>query len=253
MGRHKKRGPKKKKKVAQHVYVGLPRPYHIICTSNGVQIDDLYSAVSIEKIYEKFHKLVEEKNSNVEFPVRFISSHKDKHFVEADYKLFIIKKKQDEEEVISLMRDEYGKIVDCETNNDKWSVIDSADIMVEETFWVYGYNPKVDRKTFQFIFDNILSYTINNKYSIREVVVFKNKLLINSLSKLDMVICKNHQDSVRLFNTIRQKIEGKRKYRFIVLGGDISSGTRAFQMWLEKIKELTHWDNKKILRNTTRP
>ena len=52
-GRKKKRGPKKKKPTTVHTYVGLKRPYHIITTNNGVQIKDIYSAVSIDKAIAK--------------------------------------------------------------------------------------------------------------------------------------------------------------------------------------------------------
>ena len=61
-GRKKKRGPKKKKPIVINKYVGLPRPYHIITTNNGIQLKDIYSAVSIDVALNKLRELQEKFN-----------------------------------------------------------------------------------------------------------------------------------------------------------------------------------------------
>lgn len=77
-GRKKKRGQKKKKPIVQHVYVGLKRPYHIITSNNGVQLLDIYTAVSIDVAIEKLKQFQERFNKGVRFPVKYISSREQK-------------------------------------------------------------------------------------------------------------------------------------------------------------------------------
>lgn len=251
-GRKKKRGPKKKKPIVPRVYVGLKRPYHIITTNNGVQLKDVYTAVSIDVAIKKLKELQEKYNSSVRFPVRFISNHGEKTFTEADYRLILIKKKDGVNDSYSgKIKDEYGRNVDCMTDNDNWIFIDGLQYNVEETFWVYGYNPKRQRKTFQFIFDNLVSESTKNKADIKQIVVYKNKLLISSISKLDMVICKNHMDSVRLYNELSVETE-KKKIKYVTFSGDITKNMISYKLWYNKIENLTHWTRRKINKNSTR-
>lgn len=250
-GRKKKRGPKKKKPVIQHVYVGLKRPYHIITTNNGVQLKDIYSAVTIDVALRKLKEIQQELNKDVKFPVRFISSRDEKTFTTADYRLMLIKKREPTDTYQGKFRNEYGKYIDCETDHNEWIFIDELPYQVEETFWVYGYNPKCQRKTFQFIIDNIISANAGDKYYLKQVAVFKNKLLVSSIEKLDMIICKNHMDSVRLYNAIGEVVKEK-KLKYVTFAGDINKKMLSFNIWYRKIEELTHWTWRKINKNTTR-
>ena len=166
-GRKKKRGPKRKKEIKPRTYVGLKRPYHIITTNNGVQIKDIYSAVDIKKAMEKMKLLQEEYNKEIVFPVRFTSSRNEKTFTECDYRLMLIKKKECDDVYEGKIKNEYGKYIDCVTSSDSWVFIDELPYFVEETFWVYGYNPKTDRKDYSFIRDKFLKYDRNDISSRR--------------------------------------------------------------------------------------
>lgn len=250
-GRKKKRGPKKKKPIIQKTYVGLKRPYHIITTVNGVQLKDIHTCVSIEVAIDKLKEIQKKLNENVRFPVRYISSRKEKTFTEAHYKLVLIKKIEGEETIIGKTKNEYGKYIDCITNNNNWAFVDELPYEVEETFWVYGYNPKKQRKTYQFIFDNLITSKQENKYYVKQVVIFRNKLIISSVENIEMVICKNHADSVRLYNEIEGECKLK-KMKYVTFSGDIKSKTLSFDIWFDKIQKLTNWTYRKINKNTTR-
>lgn len=250
-GRKKKRGPKKKKPIVARTYVGLARPYHIITTNNGIQLKDIYSAVNIDVALKKMKELQEQYNKGIKFPVRFVSNHSIKKFVECDYKLILIKKNIDNDAYQGKMKNEYGRYVDCITDNDNWNFIDSLPYQVEETFWVYGYNPKVQRKDVTFIVDNLLLYNSKDKYFLKQIVIYKNKLLIDSVNGLNMVICKNHQDSVRLYNYIANVVSDK-KLKYVTFGGDINKKSYSSNYWFNKIQSLTNWTSRKINQNTTR-
>jgi hypothetical protein len=195
-------------------------------------------------------KLQEESNKVI-FPVQFVSSHKTKTFVEADYQLMLIKKKEGHETTEGKIRNEYGSYVDCTTYNDNWLFLEAMPYKVEETFWVYGYNPKRQRKDINFIIDNFLLCHRNDKYFFRQVAVFKNKLIIDFTDRTEMVICKNHIDSVRLYNFITDYVK-EHKLKYIMFSGDIVKNMFSYQTWFDKIKRLTNWTDRKIKKNTTR-
>ena len=250
-GRKKKRGPKKKKPIIPNKYVGLKRPYHIITTNNGVQIKDIYSAVNIDMALAKLRAFQIQFNKNIQFPVKYTSNKNEKTFTECDYRLMLIKKKIDNDTYKGKIRNEYGKFVDCVTSSNEWVFIEELPYQVEETFWVYGYNPKTDRKTYQFIIDEFINYNKKDKYFFKEIVIYRNKLLIDSISGLEIIICKNHQDSVRLYNSLQEYSKNK-KYKNILFAGDIHKNSYSYEKWYNKIHELTHWNKRKINKNTTR-
>ena len=250
-GRKKKRGPKKKKPIIPNKYVGLKRPYHIITTNNGVQIKDIYSAVNIDMALAKLRVFQIQFNKNIQFPVKYTSNKNEKTFTECDYRLMLIKKKIDNDTYKGKIRNEYGKFIDCVTSSDEWVFIEELPYQVEETFWVYGYNPKTDRKTYQFIVDEFINYNKKDKYFFKEIVIYRNKLLIDSISGLEIIICKNHQDSVRLYNSLQEYSKNK-KYKNTLFAGDIHKNSYSYEKWYNKIHELTHWNRRKINKNTTR-
>ena len=251
-GRKKKRGPKKKKPQVQHVYVGLKRPYHIITSNNGVQLKDIYTAVDVQTALRKMKEIQEKLNSGVEFPVRFTCSREDKLFKPCDYRLILIKKTEPGDGSRNgMMRNEFGKFIECVTDNDNWVFVDELPYDVEETFWVYGFHPRCQRKTFSFIMSNLIEVNEGDRYYTKQIVVFRNKLLISSVDHLEMVICKNHQDSVRLYNAISEKVK-KKHLKYVTFAGDVTKKSFSFNIWYDKIRELTNWTRRKILKNTTR-
>jgi len=250
-GRPKKRGPKKKKPKVVHKYVGLKRPYHIITTSNGVQLKDVYSAVNIDIALKKLRQLQQEYNKDVVFPVRFVSNRQEKTFTEADYKLMLIKKREPGDTYEGKVRNEYGKYIDCVTDNEDWIFIDELPYKVEETFWVYGYNPKRERKTFTFIVEELVRSRTDDKHFMKQIAVFRNKVLISSIDKLEMVICKNHMDSVRMYNEIGEWTK-KKKIKYVAFSGDINTRMYSFKNWYDRMVNLTHWTYRKLNKNTTR-
>ena len=219
--------------------------YHIILASNGRRIKTLYTVSSEKTAYKKFKELIEE-NKKVSFPVRYINIGK---LVDAHYELFIIKKNEDDNKITKL-KDENGRITEYKTDNDNWVIIDREDYDKEETFWVYGYHPVFLRKTFEWIY-NEMCKNRNNKNDIIQIYAFRNKLLISTTYNMDMVMCKNISDCIRLYNELERKCkENKLKYIFF-MGDAYNSSLK--KDWFKKIKELTGWSDTKIQRKNLRP
>ena len=222
--------------------------YSIILVNHSKQLHTIYSDTTEEKIYRKFEKLLKE-NKKVMFPIRY--NNHEHVMIESEYELVIIKCRDENESLTNKVRTDSGEFIDYTTTDDDWIVIDRAPYNIEETFWVYGYHPRIQRKDFKWIFDNFISADAKNKYMFKTVQIYKNKLLVDCNGKLEMVICKNKQDGIRLYNKVEE--ESKRnKLKYIIFMGDVSK-SKYRSDWIKRIKELTHWSDEKVKRSSTRP
>lgn len=219
--------------------------YHIILTSNGKQIKTLYNCASEMLVNKKFDELVS-KNKEIRFPVRYINIGK---LVDAKYEIFIIKRNDDDKKTTKL-KDENGKIINFETNDDNWVIYDRENYDKEESFWVYGYHPVFQRKDFNWIFENLIA-TDNNKYNIKQILVFRNKLLISTTYNLDMVLCKNESDCIRLYNELEKESKNK-KIKYVIFSGD-AYHSKLKENWFDRVKKLTGWSDTKVRRKNLWP
>ena len=221
--------------------------YHIIITSNGREIKDIYHSAKEASAYNKFNALVKKNSETVVFPVRYINNNGLK---DANYEIVIIKSKDKKDASETKIRDEYGRYVSYVSSSDDWIIVDRAKYDREETFWVYGFHPQLDRKNFRWIFDNYIKNGFNT-YSFKNILVFKNKLIIDTNVKLNIVLCKNRNDCIRLFNKLEEKsIDNKLKY--IIWGGDISNSPIKKDI-IKRLLEYTGWNYDKLRRNSLRP
>ena len=222
--------------------------YHIILVNHDKMKEDLFWTDSVATVNKEFKKMVEE-NKSIVFPVRFNNNKTE--IIESSYEIMIIKARDKTESRETKVMDEYGKFVNYATNDDDWIIYDRSPYYIEETFWVYGYHPRLQRKDFKWIYDNFISNNSNNKYLFKTVQLFKNKILVECNGKLDMVICKNKQDAIRMYNMIEEWCE-RDKMKYIGFMGDLSY-SKYKSDWITKIQKLTNWTRKKITRMSTRP
>lgn len=221
--------------------------YHIIITSNGREIKDIYHSAKETSVYNKFNSLVKKNSETVVFPVRYINNNGLK---DANYEIVIIKSKDKKDASETKIRDEYGRYVSYVSSSDDWIIVDRAKYDREETFWVYGFHPQLDRKNFTWIFDNYIKDGCN-KSSFKNILVFKNKLIIDTNGKLNIVLCKNRNDCIRLFNQLEEKSIDK-KLKYIIWGGDISNSPIKKDI-IKRLLEYTGWNYDKLRRNSLRP
>ena len=223
--------------------------YHIILANHGKQQKDLYYAPTEVEVNKEFKRMLKE-NEKVVFPIRW---NNEKHvMVEAEHELIIIKYKDDNDPDVSKLRDDSGEFINYQSSSDYWIIYDRAPYKIEETFWVYGYHPKLQRKDFNWIFDNFIEKGSEDKYMFKTLQVYKNKLLIDCNGKLDMVICKNKSDCARMYNLIEKMVSKKKYKKNILFMGDVSL-SKYKDDWIKRIQDLTHWEKRKITRPSTRP
>lgn len=221
----------------------------IIVTSYNKQISQLYSNNLYSRALKKFNELVEENRKNVIFPIKYISNKNiSRQLCESKYEILLIKYVPEGENKVTELKDEYGKYVKNEIENRQWAVMEKHEYLIEETFFVYGYNPRTERKDFSFIFENFINKNKNNNEYFKRVILFLNKLVIEYDNDLDFVVCKNKEDAIRLYNAIEERCK-KEKIKNIFFSG-FAKGPYRYEL-IEKIIRKTGWERRKINRIST--
>lgn len=249
-GRPKKRGPKKKKKyISKKPKVSKMKKYDykIVTVSNEKQKGYIGRFYSIEMAYSKLNELKKE-NDNIIFEKKFlnygkITSIKDEYL--------LLKKNRDGNLDNMLLRNEFGKLIEHKSSNPKWIIYDKCERKVEETFWVYGKCPKSDRKTFSWIYENLIIGGLETNYDIGRVIVYKNKVIIKfDDGRMNIIFCKNVSDSLRFYDLLKQWCKKDKQIFFLGSYDKISDKRRELE---RELMEYTGWNKMKIQRCTTRP
>ena len=254
VGRPKKRGPKRKRRYVSR----KPRidrrtlniyDYKVVSCHNGRQSGYVGAYVKVEDAYETVGRLLEE-SKGVIFPARVqitdtIINSRDEYL--------ILQKDRTGDKEAPLLRNEYGKLVRQETNSDTWVILDKFRYDVEETFWVYGYDPVRGRKTFGWIYHNIITGDIETSYDIKRVMLYKNKIVVkDDAGNLDIVFCKTVGDAIRFYNLLSEWVLEKKMKKNILMLGDYS-GIGDKRRALEKeLVGRTGWTIRKIQMCTSK-
>lgn len=251
VGRPKKRGRKKiYKRKPKNVEVVIPKrvswPYKIVACKNGKQISYIGKYVDIQSAYDKINELLK-KCDDVVFPSLITQNDK---ITDSKYEYLILERKNGDDKVVYL-RNDIGKMVEQKTNSNIWNVYDKFEFKKEETFWVWGYNNKTDRKTFMWIYENILLKKTEGEYDILRVMLYKNKIVFkDDNNDLDVIFCKNISDAIRFYNMLEKMIKENKYKKVFFLGqyDDISDKRRSLE---DDLIKLTGWTKKKIQMTST--
>lgn len=249
----KKKSKNKKTVINKHSTNGRHRYYKIIVTTHKKNMLSVYTTPNKLIAVESFEAILKHNKSTVRFPRQYVV--KGGKLSLSDYELVLLENLPLEEreggDTTSMLRNEFGKVVPHKTDSDKVRIYRNETFLIEETFWVYGYNPTTQRKEFNFILDEILLRGLMNvNYPMKSVIIYKNKLIIDDEKDIDIIICKNVEDSYRLANELREEIK-KRKLKSVLFMGDVKGVNK--KSVEEKILNKTNWSLRKIRRNTTRP
>lgn len=249
-GRPKKRGPKKKKKyISKKPKVSKMKKYDykIVSVSNGRQDSYLGDFHSLDDAYIKLKEL-QENNKNIIFKKKFTNKGEISEY-KGEY--LLLKKNREGDLQNGMLRNEYGKLIEHISSNSKWVVYDKCKRDIEETFWVYGKCPKTDRKTFKWVYDNLIKDKIETDYDIERVLIYKNKLIIKyDNNEMSIILCKTTSDAIRFYELLKVWCKGDKQVFFIGSYDKISDKRRELE---EELMNYTGWNKIKIQRATTRP
>jgi hypothetical protein len=166
--------------------------FKIVLTENNRKISVLHIFKRERDANNKFQKL---KSQAVLFPKT--KSYKGKKLEDIRYEIVLLKKKEEIDEN-KFIKNELGKFVEMVTDDPEWVVVDFAVYNMEETFSVVNVNRKLTAKE---IIDNLVIVR-KEKKNPKQVLILKNKIIIESL-ELFLVICKNSEQALKLYNKIR--------------------------------------------------
>lgn len=253
VGRPKKRGPKKKRKYISrkpkidgrslNIY-----DYKLVSCHNGKQNGYIGAYVNVEEAYEEIERLMKE-NKKVVFPAR-VQIGETIEDCRDEYLLLEKNRHGDKEE--PMLRNSFGKLVRQETNSDTWIVLDKFRYDTEETFWVYGYDPLRGRKTFEWIYLNIIIGNIETKFDIKRVMLYKNKIVVkDDAGNLDIVFCKTQSDAIRFYNLMNEWVT-KNKVRQVMFLGNYSQISGKRRGLEEELIKKTGWSKRKIQMVTSK-
>jgi hypothetical protein len=145
----------------------------------------------------------------------------------------------------TLLPNEYGKYV-LNLTTDDWTIIDKVRFDVEETFWIWGFDYRYERKDCQWIYDNILVQGLETKYDFMRVYTYRNKILFkNDDEQVRLVISKTDTDAVRLYNKL-QEMAKKKKMKNALFIGDYSEQIWRYEPVVNEIYQITKWPQKQI-------
>lgn len=223
--------------------------WQIILCNHGNYLETLHYCPSEKIAYEHYNRLLDE-SSKVVFSKQW--NNLSKEIVESQYEIVIIKcrEKYDKNKTVKIL-DDNETFASYATNEENWIVIDRHAYNIEETFWVYGYHPRIQRKNFNWIYENLVDNGIDDGNIFKTLAVYKNKFLVETGPTLDMVICKNGRDCYRLYNQIEEWLR-KRNKRNVIYLGDLGR-SKYKREWIDKIQNTTGWTRHKIKRPSTRP
>ncbi len=118
---------------------------------------------------------------------------------------------------------------------------------IEETFWIYRYNPKRIRPTFNECFDIFLE-VLSETTDIAKLYIYKNKVVLKNDDIFEMVICKNKNDAYRFYGAMSKKLREEKCNLFYL--NEILAREHSV---IDELMDATGWNRKKITRNNTRP
>ena len=186
-----------------------------------------------------YHQILDENNSKVMFKQK--GTKLNRKMIEHKYELILTKKlKDDDTDNISMLRNEDGKFIkNYFTDTTTHKIIDKNERLVEETFWVYGFDPQKDRKDFNYIYNNII---LKNPSNYTRLFVYNNKLIHHYDDDFDFVNCKNIDQAIELYDTIEKTID-KKKYPNVFFMGRVRGSASAWV--IDELMEKTGWTRPK--------
>lgn len=238
----------KKKKAAseKRKKLGDVRKYcMILLTKNKKRVMKMGSAWWRTDAQKIFNEILEKNRNEVKFPVKIRTMSKGKiraeNRTDTKWELLIVQKNDKDDDNVTQFRNDDGKFVDVQIiDKTEYKIIAREEWFVEEKFNVYGYHPKKDRKDYTFILNELFLKKIDKIHDVLRVNVLVNKVIISHSEDFDFIICKNHEEAERLYDTLQNdKLLSKNKN--VIFFGDIV-GIEQKKLMYNKMEEKTGWD-----------
>jgi hypothetical protein len=216
--------------------------YRVILVSNGEYKKTLHRCKTRETAFINYHRIKDE--NKILYPKKYINT---KGLRPVKYQIYITKPTEDTD-AFRILRDDYGKLYTEKPIGD-WTILESDEYQIEETFYIYGLDPKLDRPNITEVIKRLVTGA-HAKKMVKQIIVVYNKLIIYNEDQFDMIVCKNLDDAQRLHHTLA-KIAKKQKIKSLLFMGT-AQPAQIGRMY-DLIHDNTKWPYTKIRRTSTRP
>lgn len=212
--------------------------YQIVLTENRNKIKVLHTYSREYDVNYRFEKL---KSQGGFFPKTKV--YKDKKLVDVNYEILLLKKREESDQN-RVIKNDLGKFVEETVDDLDWIIIDAAVYLMEENFSVSGANRKLTAK-------EIIDYIVmsnQQKTNPKQILMLNNKLVIEGL-ELQLITCKDIEETIRLYNKIRSYCFDK-KITDIIFFGSVPKENR--KTWYKKINERLGIGYNRLYRSSSR-
>lgn len=216
--------------------------YRVLLLQNGKFKKWLHKCKLKKTSKANFKRLLSE-NKDIKFPRKYLTSD---NITPVLYEVCMVKRFE-EKDLTKLVRDNIGRLVKPTVLFNKWTILKSEYYDVEETFYVFGYDPVSDRKNIDFIV-GLLVKGVADELLTKDVILVHNKLIIYNEHQFDIIICKCKSDSIRLYNTLLDVSKDNKLRRLLFMGQASEKMTGELY---EMMMDVTGWDYRKVTRTST--
>jgi hypothetical protein len=253
VGRPKKRGRKKKKKTRGRSWQEKWN-FKIIKCSFNKQVEFIgifHNLIEIEQVKKEIIK----RNDEVIFPKTYVNNNTTKNhynslLIKNEY-LILERIETSSSSSTPKLTNEFGKYIEHTTNSDIWKIYDKLPCVEEESFWVYGYHPKRERKTFKWIYENLLINTLLETSSLLRIFIYKNKIFFRQNDGyFDFVVCKNISDTIKMYNKLIEWCN-QNKIKKCFFTGEVQTCSERGKLLIKDLQEKTGWSLRKIRSKST--
>ena len=222
--------------------------FSIYITKNKKRVKFLGCSWWKTDAYKIYNGAIEKNKSNTIFPKTYSTDRRKGSHTKKDlyYEIILVKKVQDGEKTANSFRNKDGKFIESIiTDWENHKIIDKHDWFLEETFAIYGYHPKKDRKTYSFIMNKFLVEQEDCADEMKKIMVFKNRVIIQYTDDFDFITCFDNKQARKLYDML-QKDAIRLKMKYVAFMGQTKS-----TKWIDKIEEKTGWNRNSIIHKTT--
>jgi hypothetical protein len=212
--------------------------YQIILTENNKQVKVLYTYTREHDALYRFTNIAKRQTN---LPKKQV--YKNKLLTEVFYHVLLLKKREEGDKSI-VVRDRYGKLLESFMEDPDWVVLGRSDYSVEEQFSVTGANRKLN-------LNEIIRYVLLTKISEsnpKQVLMLNNKVIIEGFN-LNMITCKNMDETIRLYNKLRTYCF-ENKVQNVVFFGSVPKEDK--RVWYKKLHEITGIGYNRLYRKSSR-
>ena len=226
--------------------------YSVYITKNRKKIRFVGTSWWKTDAYKIYNEAIERNRAKTKFKKTVFTTTKNGKTVTEDvkYEILLVKKTNGNEETVSSFKNDIGKYVDNVIADwDNHVIVDKNEWFVEEGFHIYGYHPYKEKKTYNFILNNLLLENEDCGDEMRRIMVYKNHLIIHYLDDFDFITCYDVNHCERLYDMLQSDITKLKKKYIVYMGRVVPELTSS---WIDKFEEKTGWNRYKLYHKTTK-